>query len=85
MTDTKSLDRRQSLLTYIVETISHNFSHLKDFMNELQVVEKACAVSLENVLSDLHDMEKGMELTKKESEFLKQKNEVNTVSHDFLI
>jgi len=60
--------------------IALNFPQLKGFMSELQVVEKACLVSLENVLSDLHDLEKGMELTKKESEFLKQKNEVNTVS-----
>ncbi len=81
--DTKSMDRRQSLLHYIVETISHNFPQLKDFMNELLVVEKASAVSLENVLSDLHDLEKGMELTKKESEFLKQKNEVNMVCQRF--
>ncbi|ODN05923.1 hypothetical protein Ocin01_00732 [Orchesella cincta] len=85
LSDTKSLDRRQSLLNYIAETIAQNFHQLKGFMNELQVIEKACTVSLENVLSDLHDLEKGMELTKKESEFLKQKNEVNTVVRDFLV
>lgn len=85
LTDTKSLDRRQSLLNYIVETISHNFAHLKDFMNDLLVVEKASAVSLENVLSDLHDLEKGMELTKKEAEFLRQKNEVNAVSVQYVL
>lgn len=73
------MDRRQSLLHYIGEIISTNFPNLKNFANELQIVEKACSVSLENVLSDLHDLEKGMELTKKESEFLKQKNEINTV------
>ncbi|CAL8095965.1 unnamed protein product [Orchesella dallaii] len=85
LTDTKSLDRKQSLLNYIAETVAQNFPQLKGFMNELQIVEKASTVSLENVLSDLHDLEKGMELTKKESEFLKQKNEVNTVVRDFLV
>jgi len=50
-------------------------------MNDLQIVEKASGVSLENVLSDLHDLEKGMELTKKESQFLQQKNEQNNVKN----
>jgi hypothetical protein len=66
---------------YIVETITSRFSNLAGFINDLQFVEKASQVSLENILSDLHDLEKGMELTKKESEFLKQKNEPNPVSN----
>jgi len=59
------------------------FPQLKSFENELQFIEKASQVSLENILSDLHDLEKGMELTKKESEFLRQKNEINPVSDIF--
>ena len=64
---------------YIVDTITSRFPNLANFINDLQFVEKASQVSLENILSDLHDLEKGMELTKKESDFLKQKNEPNPV------
>lgn len=77
--DTKSLDRRLSLLHYIADTITSRYPNLAAFINDLQFVEKASGVSLENVLSDLHDLEKGMELTKKESQFLMQKNEQNNV------
>jgi hypothetical protein len=80
LTDTKSLDRRQCLLHYISETIASRYPHLSGFINDLQFVEKASLVSLENVRSDLHDLEKGMELTKKESQFLMQKHEQNPVS-----
>jgi len=69
---------------YIVDTITSRYPNLATFINELQFVEKASQVSFENVLSDLHDLEKGMELTKKESEFLKQKNEPNPVSLSIL-
>jgi len=82
--DTKSVDKRQSLLSYIAETISTRYSNLSDFTSDLQFVDKACAVSLENVLSDLTDLERGMEQTKKESQFLLQKNEQNNVVRDFL-
>jgi len=70
---------------YLVETINNGFPHLQGFANDIQFVEKASQVSLENVLGDLHDLEKGMDLTKRESEFLKQKNEANTVSFLLLL
>ncbi|CAG7723964.1 unnamed protein product [Allacma fusca] len=84
LTDTKSVDRRQCLMHYIVETVNTSFTQLQGFMNDLQFLEKASQVSLENVLSDLHDLEKGMELTKKEGEFLRHKNEPNPVMREFL-
>ena len=67
LTDTKSVDRRQSLMHFVVETISNQFPQLQAFVNHLQFIEKASQFSLENVLSDLHDLEKGIELTKKEA------------------
>ena len=69
LTDTKSVDRRQSLMHFVVETISNQFPQLQAFVNHLQFIEKASQFSLENVLSDLHDLEKGMELTKKKLTF----------------
>ncbi|KAK6617872.1 hypothetical protein RUM43_014101 [Polyplax serrata] len=81
--DTKSTDKRICLLHYIVETIRNKFTDLLNFESELLYIEKAATVSLENVITDVHELEKGMDLVRKEHE-LRGKERQNVVLRDFL-
>ncbi|MBN3312062.1 FMNL1 protein, partial [Atractosteus spatula] len=84
--DTKSTDRKQTLLHYIVGIIQEKYPDLSSFHTELRFVDKAAAVSLDSILQDLRTLQKGMEVTRKEfmvqddnavlKEFLKNNNEV---------
>lgn len=65
--DTKSTDKRICLLHYIVATIRQKFPDLLTFDTELFFVDKAAQVSLENVVTDVHEMEKGMDVVRKEA------------------
>uniref|UniRef100_A0A3B4WWF2 Formin like 2 n=1 Tax=Seriola lalandi dorsalis TaxID=1841481 RepID=A0A3B4WWF2_SERLL len=64
--DTKSTDRKITLLHYIANVVKEKYSQVSLFYNELHYVEKAAAVSLENVLLDVKELHRGMELTKRE-------------------
>jgi formic-like protein len=64
--DTKSTDKKISLLHYIVATIRQNFTDLLNFDSELFCIDKASQVSLENVITDVNELEKGMEVVRKE-------------------
>lgn len=64
--DTKSTDRKITLLHYIANVVKEKYSQVALFYNELHYVEKAAAVSLENVLLDVKELQRGMELTKRE-------------------
>ncbi|XP_052753427.1 formin-like protein isoform X2 [Galleria mellonella] len=66
--DTKSTDKRISLLHYIVATIRQNFPELMNFDTELLYIDKAAQVSLENVVADVCELERGMEACRRESE-----------------
>ncbi|XP_078044185.1 formin-like protein isoform X1 [Augochlora pura] len=81
--DTKSTDKRMCLLHYIVATIRVKFPELINFESELMYIDKAATVSLENITTDVHELEKGMDLVKKEFE-LRGKEKHNTVLRDFL-
>ncbi|XP_075159897.1 formin-like protein isoform X2 [Haematobia irritans] len=81
--DTKSTDKRSSLLHYIVATIRQKFPELLNFETELYCTDKAAQVSLENIVTDVHDLEKGMELVKKEAE-LRVKGAQTHILRDFL-
>ncbi|KAJ8364623.1 hypothetical protein SKAU_G00134540 [Synaphobranchus kaupii] len=84
--DTKSTDRRQTLLHFIVSIIQQKYPELQAFHTELHFVDKAALVSLDSILQDLRSLEKGMELTRKEfmvqddnpvlKEFLKSSNQL---------
>ncbi|XP_069041749.1 formin-like protein 1 isoform X1 [Lepisosteus oculatus] len=84
--DTKSTDRKQTLLHYIVGIIQEKYPDLSSFHTELRFVDKAAAVSLDSILQDLRTLQKGMEVTRKEfmvqddnavlKEFLKNSNDV---------
>ncbi|KAJ1064865.1 hypothetical protein K5549_005674 [Capra hircus] len=64
--DTKSTDRKQTLLHYISNVVKEKYQQVSLFYNELHYVEKAAAVSLENVLLDVKELQRGMDLTKRE-------------------
>ncbi|KAM3957117.1 LOW QUALITY PROTEIN: formin-like protein [Aphomia sociella] len=66
--DTKSTDKRISLLHYIVATIRQNFPELMNFDTELLYIDKAAQVSLENVVADVCELERGMEACRREGE-----------------
>ncbi|PZC85815.1 hypothetical protein B5X24_HaOG215177 [Helicoverpa armigera] len=66
--DTKSTDKRISLLHYIVATIRQNFPELMNFDTELLYIDKAAQVSLENVAGDVCELERGMETVRREAE-----------------
>uniref|UniRef100_A0A8C5M5C2 Formin like 3 n=2 Tax=Leptobrachium leishanense TaxID=445787 RepID=A0A8C5M5C2_9ANUR len=65
--DTKSTDRKLTLLNYIALIVKEKYSEISTFWNELHFVEKAAAVSLENVLLDVRELGRGMDLIRKES------------------
>ncbi|KAL3270120.1 hypothetical protein HHI36_009178 [Cryptolaemus montrouzieri] len=81
--DTKSTDKRMCLLHYIVATIRHKFPELLNFDSELHYIEKAAFVSLENIATDLQELEKGMDSVRKEAD-LRGKGAQSLVIKDFL-
>ncbi|XP_059622727.1 formin-like protein isoform X1 [Phlebotomus argentipes] len=81
--DTKSTDKRTCLLHFIVATMRQSFPDLLSFDAELFCIDKAAQVSLENVVTDVHELEKGMEAVRKEAE-LRGKGPHNHVLRDFL-
>uniref|UniRef100_A0A8V1AAE0 Formin-like protein 3 n=1 Tax=Gallus gallus TaxID=9031 RepID=A0A8V1AAE0_CHICK len=64
--DTKSTDRKLTLLHFIALTVREKYPELATFWQELHFVEKAAAVSLENVLLDVKELTRGMELLRRE-------------------
>ncbi|XP_064354594.1 formin-like protein 3 isoform X1 [Dromaius novaehollandiae] len=64
--DTKSTDRKMTLLHFIALTVREKYPELGTFWQELHFVEKAAAVSLENVLLDVKELGRGMELLRRE-------------------
>nr|XP_027805845.1 formin-like protein 3 isoform X2 [Marmota flaviventris] len=64
--DTKSTDRKMTLLHFIALTVKEKYPDLTNFWHELHFVEKAAAVSLENVLLDVKELGRGMELIRRE-------------------
>ncbi|KAL7731518.1 hypothetical protein ACLKA6_011984 [Drosophila palustris] len=81
--DTKSTDKRSSLLHYIVATIRAKFPELLNFECELYGTDKAASVALENVVADVQELDKGMELVRKEAE-LRVKGTQTHILRDFL-
>lgn len=81
--DTKSTDKKMSLLHYIVTTIRQNFQELMNFDSELFSIDKASQVSLENVIADVNELEKGMDIVRREVEQQGKKSQ-NVVLKDFL-
>ncbi|XP_018334507.1 formin-like protein CG32138 [Agrilus planipennis] len=81
--DTKSSDKRMSLLHYIVAAIRDKFPELLNFDSELLCIEKAATVSLENITTDVQELEKGMDMVRKEADG-RGRTTQNLVIRDFL-
>ncbi|CAF3542171.1 unnamed protein product, partial [Rotaria sordida] len=66
LTDTRTHDKRLTLLHFIVQTIDERFPEVAHFDTDLPAVEKAAQVSLENVQVDVQDLTRGLDNAKKE-------------------
>nr|XP_015199556.1 PREDICTED: formin-like protein 3 [Lepisosteus oculatus] len=64
--DTKSTDRKMTLLHYIALIVKEKYPELSTFGSELHFIDKAAAVSLENVLLDVREQGRGMDLVRRE-------------------
>ncbi|XP_046888077.1 formin-like protein 1 isoform X1 [Hypomesus transpacificus] len=64
--DTKSTDRKQTLLHFIVSVIHKKYPELRSFHTELHFMDKAALVSLDSILQDVRALKKGMEVTRVE-------------------
>uniref|UniRef100_A0A336LP78 CSON009963 protein n=1 Tax=Culicoides sonorensis TaxID=179676 RepID=A0A336LP78_CULSO len=82
--DTKSNDKRMSLLNYVVATIRDKFPHLLDFDQELSGIDQASQVTLEIVMGDVNELDRGMEAVRKEVMAIKGNAPQNPILKDFL-
>uniref|UniRef100_A0A3Q4IG78 FH2 domain-containing protein n=1 Tax=Neolamprologus brichardi TaxID=32507 RepID=A0A3Q4IG78_NEOBR len=64
--DTKSTDRKQTLMHFIVNIIQERYPELQSFHTELHFLDKAALVSVDSILQDLQALQRGMEGTKRE-------------------
>lgn len=64
--DTKSTDRKETLMHFIVRIIQEKYPEVQNFYSELHFLDKAALVSLESILQDLQALDRGMELTRRE-------------------
>ncbi|XP_028287712.1 formin-like protein 1 [Parambassis ranga] len=64
--DTKSTDRKQTLLHFIVNIIRDKYPQLQSFYTELHFLDKAAMISLDSIVQDVRSLERGMEVTRRE-------------------
>ena len=65
---TKSSDKKTTIVNYLVDIVNSKYPELKGFEGELRYIDKAAQFSLENVMTDVNELEKGMKLTLRELE-----------------
>ncbi|KAK6165836.1 hypothetical protein SNE40_022673 [Patella caerulea] len=82
--DTKSGDKKVTLMHFLVQTIQDKFPDVINFDSELRFIDKAALVSMENITTDIHELEKGFTLTKKEFQARKDSRDAPTLLKDFL-
>ncbi|KAI4887443.1 hypothetical protein NFI96_017429 [Prochilodus magdalenae] len=78
--DTKSTDRKQTLLHFLVSIIQEKYPQLHSFHTELHFLDKAALVPLDSILIDVRALKKGMEVT--QAEFEEQRD--SPILRDFL-
>ena len=66
---TKSSDKKQTLVHYLANLVNSKYPELKGFDSELKYIDKAAQFSLENILTDVRELEKGMFLMLKSKQF----------------
>ncbi|ESP01673.1 hypothetical protein LOTGIDRAFT_139357 [Lottia gigantea] len=82
--DTKSGDKKVTLMHFLVQTIQDKFPDVVNFDSELRFIEKAALVSMENITTDIYELEKGFSLTKKEYASRSNSKDAPTLLKDFL-
>ncbi|XP_052770325.1 formin-like protein isoform X2 [Mya arenaria] len=82
--DTKTADKKLTLMHFLVDTVQLRFSDILNFESELRFIEKAALVSMENMTTDIHMLEKGMDLTRKEFELRRGSRDQPMILKDFL-
>ena len=68
LTITKSTDKKQHIVHYLASVVEQKYPELKNFYSELTFLDKASQFSLENIMTDVVELERGMELTRRELE-----------------
>jgi len=63
--DTRTTDRKQTFLSYIVDVVQKKFPDLQDFADELYL-DGATTVSMQTLVADVQGLRKGLDLTKTE-------------------
>nr|XP_034308777.1 formin-like protein 3 isoform X8 [Crassostrea gigas] len=84
LTDTKSKDKNVTLMHFLVQTVQAKFPEIVNFDSELRFLEKAAVVSMENIMTDYKDLEKGMQMTQKEYEARKHNRDTPPILKEFL-
>ena len=79
LVDTKSTDKKQNLLHYICSVVQSYFPDFADYYTELRFVDQTSKVSLDQVLGEVKDIQKGLDLASKEYD-----NHQNPVLKEFL-
>ena len=54
-------DKKQTLVHYLANLVNSKYPELKGFDSELKYIDKAAQFSLENILTDVRELEKGAE------------------------
>ncbi|XP_031555885.1 formin-like protein 3 isoform X2 [Actinia tenebrosa] len=67
MEDTRTTDRKQTFLAYLVETVRRSFPDVCNFYEELHL-EGATQVSIQTLAADVQGLRKGLDLTKSEKD-----------------
>eukprot|EP00049_Salpingoeca_infusionum_P027281 m.31484 g.31484 ORF g.31484 m.31484 type:complete len:956 (-) comp9422_c1_seq2:510-3377(-) len=77
--DTKSQDRKQTLLHFLAHTVEEHYPQVLRFMDELSSLPEASRVSLQTLMTDVNNLRKGIDLILYERE----KQQSNFVVHTF--
>ncbi len=66
LTITKSRDKKQTIVHYLADLVHHRYPDLLGFQQDITCLDKAAQYSLENLMADVAELEKGCELTRRE-------------------
>ncbi|XP_071951717.1 protein diaphanous homolog 2-like isoform X2 [Antedon mediterranea] len=73
--ETKSADTKQTLMHFLAEAVSAKYPDVAGFAEELSQVDKAARVSEDNVIKNLHSMEKSIKELEKDLKAFKAPKE----------
>ena len=82
--ETKTHDKKQTLLHFIAQTVADKFPDLNNFENELLFIDKAALVSMETVQLDVNELDEGIKNTRKECDIRLKSNTEIPYLNDFL-